>query len=201
MLFIWISVPPPISWIWLTRLRALKAVGSLPSISVSVLRPVVLSWPGTSWILIIVVQMRGGGSRACESTQYWGSKSGSRWSGWSRWSGATSSLLTSVKPSIIWRELALLLIFMYSIYCPPRCSALRKEGNCKAAQFPSFFPSFQINSLQLFPELSNSSLQWGFGNFDLRSIFLSERLWYSTLGSFCNSCFGFAQLFRNCNLK
>ena len=115
---------------------------------------------------------------------------------------ATSSLLTSVKPSIIWRVLALLpAIFMYSIYCPPRCSALRKEGNCKAAQFPSFFPSFQINSLQLFKELSNSSLQWGFGNFDLRSIFLSERLWFSTLGSFCNSCFGFAQLFRNCNLK
>ena len=73
---------------------------------------------------------------------------------------ATSSLLTSVKPSIIWRVLALLpAIFMYSIYCPPRCSALRKEGNCKAAQFPSFFPSFQINSLQLFKELSNSSLQ------------------------------------------
>ena len=54
---------------------------------------------------------------------------------------ATSSLLTSVKPSIIWRVLALLpAVFMYSIYCPPRCSALRKEGNCKAAQFPSFLP-------------------------------------------------------------
>ena len=58
---------------------------------------------------------------------------------------------------------------------PAAVLSLKKRGKLQGRAI-FLFLSFQINSLQLFKELSNSSLQWGFGNFDLRSIFLSERL-------------------------